>query len=143
MRLPRAWAVRPSACQYLLSYPVETVGDEWRAAFGLINDKRNAYGDSYSCWSKRVIIVYGVTGLITEQEVRVLKQKLMEGKTQETASAKAGISVRSARECQSGPLPSETKLGHGWRTRPDPFAGVWDHEIEPLLRNFPRGVPQE
>ena len=63
----------------------------------------------------------------------------MEGKTQETAAAKAGMSVRSARKWQSGPLPSATKPEHRWRTRPDPFDGVWEDEIEPLLRNDPTG----
>ena len=41
----------------------------------------------------------------------------MEGKTQETAATKAGMSVRSARKWQSGPLPSQTKPEHRWRTR--------------------------
>ena len=63
----------------------------------------------------------------------------MEGKTQETASAMAGMSVRSARKWQSGPLPSETKQLRRWRTRPDPFEGVWEEEIEPLLRGDSAG----
>ena len=63
----------------------------------------------------------------------------MEGKTQETAAAKAGMSVRSARKWQNGPLPSQAKSEHWWRTRPDPFDGVWEDEIEPLLRNDPTG----
>ena len=63
----------------------------------------------------------------------------MEGKTQETAAAKAGMSVRSARKWQRGPLPSETKQERTWRTRPDPFDGVWEEEIEPLLLVDPRG----
>ena len=63
----------------------------------------------------------------------------MEGKTQETAAAMAGMSVRSARNWQSGPLPSETKQEPRWRTRPDPFDGVWEEEIEPLLRGDPKG----
>ena len=63
----------------------------------------------------------------------------MEGKTQETAAAKAGMSVRPARNWQSGPLPSATKPEHRWRARPDPFDGVWEEEIEPLLRNDPTG----
>ena len=33
----------------------------------------------------------------------------MEGKTQETAAARAGMRVRSARKWQSGPLPSQAK----------------------------------
>ena len=63
----------------------------------------------------------------------------MEGKNQETAAAMAGMSVRSARHWQGGPLPSETKTEHWWRTRPDPFDGVWEGEIEPLLRGEAAG----
>ncbi len=63
----------------------------------------------------------------------------MEGKTQETAAAMAGMCVRSARKWQDGPLPSETKHERWWRTRPDPFDGVWDEEIEPLLQGDPKG----
>ena len=77
--------------------------------------------------------------MITDRQVRLLRQKRMEGKTQETAAAKAGMSVRSARKWQRGPLPSATKPEHWWRTRPDPFHGVWEDEIEPLLRNDPTG----
>ena len=65
----------------------------------------------------------------------------MEGKTQETAAAMAGMCVRSARKWQDGPLPSETKEERWWRTRSDPFDGVWDEEIEPLLRGDPKGKP--
>ena len=35
----------------------------------------------------------------------------MEGKKQQTAAAMAGMSERSARKWQCGPLPSETKTG--------------------------------
>ena len=45
----------------------------------------------------------------------------------------AGMSERSARKWQCGPLPSETKTERQWRTRPDPFDGVWEKEILPLL----------
>ena len=75
--------------------------------------------------------------MITDRQVRLLSQKRMEGKTQETAAAKAGMSVRSARKWQSGPLPSQAKPEHRWRTRPDPFDGVWEDEIEPLLEVWP------
>ncbi len=63
----------------------------------------------------------------------------MEGKTQETAAAMAGMCVRSARKWQDGPLPSETKEERWWRTRADPFGGVWEEEIEPLLQGDPSG----
>ena len=63
----------------------------------------------------------------------------MEGKKQQTAAAMAGMSVRSARKWERGPLPSERKPERRWRTRPDPFGGVWEDEIEPLLRGDPGG----
>lgn len=56
-----------------------------------------------------------------------------EGKTQQTAAAAAGMSVRSARKWQTGPLPSQAKEPRHWRTREDPFQGVWETKIEPLL----------
>ena len=63
----------------------------------------------------------------------------MEGKKQQTAAAMAGMSERSARKWQRGPLPSETKTERRWRTRPDPFDGVWEEEILPLLRGEAAG----
>ena len=78
--------------------------------------------------------------MVTDQQVRRLRQKMMEKKTQEAAAAAAGMSVRTARKWQRGPLPSEKRQARQWRTRPDPFAGVWSEEIEPLLRRDPDGV---
>lgn len=63
----------------------------------------------------------------------------MEGKTQEAASAAAGMSVRTARDWQQGPLPSETKERRPWRTRTDPFEEVWDPVVVPLLQADTRG----
>ena len=39
--------------------------------------------------------------MITDRQVRLMRQKRMESKTQETAAAQAGMSVRSARKWQS------------------------------------------
>ena len=77
--------------------------------------------------------------MITDRQVRLLRQKRMEGKRQETAAAVAGMSQRSARKWQCGPLPSETKQERWWRTRPDPFDGVWEEEILPLLQGEAAG----
>ena len=63
----------------------------------------------------------------------------MEGKTQRTAAAMAGMSERSARKWQSGPLPSESKTERRWRTRLDPFDGFWEEEILPLLQGKAAG----
>ena len=64
----------------------------------------------------------------------------MDGKTQAAAAAAAGVSLRTAREWDRGPAPSVTKLPRDWRTRPDPFAGVWATVIEPLLKSDTTGV---
>jgi hypothetical protein len=56
---------------------------------------------------------------------------------QETASAKAGISIRSARRIErSGGLPSKQQARQ-WRTRSDPLARWWDTDVVPLLANAP------
>ena len=78
--------------------------------------------------------------MITDQQVVLLRQKLMDGKTQQTAAASAAMSERSARKWQRGSLPSDRKAdGRSWRTRPDPFADVWERDVEPLLRSDPGG----
>ena len=64
----------------------------------------------------------------------------MDGKTQTTAAAAAGMSVRTAQEWDVGPAPSATKVARDWRTRPDPFAAIWPTEIEPLLKGDTKGV---
>ena len=59
----------------------------------------------------------------------------MRGKTQQAAAAAADMSEKSVRNWMRGPLPSERKKdGRRQSTRPDPFAGVWSEDIEPLLR---------
>jgi hypothetical protein len=80
--------------------------------------------------------------MVTDAQVRLLRRKMMEKKKQQTAAAAAGMSVRSARKWQRGPLPSETKKKRRWRTRVDPFASVWDREILPLLESDKDGVLQ-
>jgi len=57
--------------------------------------------------------------------------------TQERAAAKAGMSARSARRVEEDvTLPSQRARRY-WRSRPDPFAGVWDTEVAPLLKRAP------
>src|SRR5262249_13580910 len=80
--------------------------------------------------------------MVTDAQVRLLRQKRMEGKKLETAAAIAAMSERSARKWQRGPLPSETEEPRTWRTRIDPFAAVWDDEIVPLLESDAKGVLQ-
>ena len=53
----------------------------------------------------------------------------------------AGMSVRSARKWQRGPLASQIRQEPRWGTRPDPFEGVWEEDIELLLQGDTAGSP--
>jgi hypothetical protein len=80
--------------------------------------------------------------MVNDAQVRLLRHKRMEDETMEVAAAKAGMSVRSAQKWQAGPLPSQRKSPRHWRTRPDPFADVWDTDVVPLLRADEEGELQ-
>src|SRR5258708_32694822 len=78
--------------------------------------------------------------MVTDAQVGLMRQKGMDGKTQEAAAAASGMSLRTAREWDTGPVPSATKQPRDWRTRPDPFGAVWDKDVEPLLRSDRKGI---
>jgi hypothetical protein len=60
-----------------------------------------------------------------------------EGLPLSTLAAKAGMDVKTARKyLKSGRLPSQMKAPRDWRTREDPFAGIWP-EVEALLKEAP------
>ena len=62
----------------------------------------------------------GGVRLITDRQVVLMRQKLMEGKTQQVAAAASGMSERSVRTWCKGPLPSEKESRRRQRTRPVP-----------------------
>jgi transposase len=71
--------------------------------------------------------------MVTDEQVRLLMSLIQKGVSQVMAAAKAGMSERTARKyLKAGEAPSRLKVPHRWRTRPDPFAGVWN-EVEELL----------
>lgn len=72
--------------------------------------------------------------MVTDRQVRRLREQRMAGKTLAAAAAAAGMSERTARVWQTGALPSQRTTSRTWRTRADPFAAVWTMEIEPRLR---------
>jgi len=75
--------------------------------------------------------------MVTDEQVRLLMSLLNQGISQATASAKAGMSERTARKyAHSARSPSQSKVPHTWRTRPDPFAEVW-LEVVALLQQAP------
>ena len=71
--------------------------------------------------------------MVTDAQVRRLREKRMEGKALAAAAAAARMSERTARTWQTGALPSTTRAPRTWRTRPDPFADVWATEVVPWL----------
>jgi hypothetical protein len=81
--------------------------------------------------------------MVTDAQVRLLRKRMAEGKTLVAAAAAAGMSERSARTWKRGALPSETKEPRAWRTRPDPFADIWESEVVPLLAADTGGVPAD
>ena len=53
---------------------------------------------------------------------------------QVAAAAKTGISERSARRIEGAEALPSQRPARSWRTREDPFSGVWETEIVPLLQ---------
>jgi hypothetical protein len=78
--------------------------------------------------------------MVTDEQVRLLRRQMTEGKTMATAAAVAGMSERAARKWKQGALPSATKQPRHWRTRQDPFESVWEAEVVPLLERDEAGV---
>ena len=76
--------------------------------------------------------------LINSEQVKVYMKKRSEGKSQETAAAKANISIRSGRRIEQDELQPGSKCEREWRTRADPFDGVWEDEVVPLLEKSPK-----
>jgi len=75
--------------------------------------------------------------MVTDHQVRRLMKLVTSGLPLASAALKAGMDVKTARKYRRlGKLPSETKAPRTWRTRPDPFAGVWE-EVRPMLEINP------
>ena len=68
--------------------------------------------------------------MVSDEQVRLMRQKRMDGKTQAAAAASAGMSERTARTWAGEALPS-ARTGRTWRTRVDPFAEVWEAKLVP------------
>jgi hypothetical protein len=74
---------------------------------------------------------------ITDRQCRRYMERRRSGDTQAVASAKAGMSERSARRfAAAAVLPSQRRQPRG-RTRADPLRGLWDEIIVPMLRQVP------
>ena len=71
-------------------------------------------------------------------DLQVTKYKELRGKhSQESAAARTGISVASARRIESSVLLPSQRPMREWRTRADPLAEVWASEVIPMLESAP------
>jgi transcriptional regulator with XRE-family HTH domain len=69
----------------------------------------------------------------TDAEVLLMLRERAKGRTQEQAAARAGMSVRSARNYERrARLPSQLKQPRTYRSRPDPFAEDWPWVVQQL-----------
>jgi hypothetical protein len=63
---------------------------------------------------------------VTDQQVRRLFRLDRQERPKGQAAAQAGMDEKTARKYRRlKRLPSEARMEHHWRTRPDPFAEVW------------------
>ena len=77
----------------------------------------------------------GLDLMVTDQQVKQLRRLRANGKSQEAAAARSDMTVKTARKWEkSSMLPSQSKKPRHWRTRKDPFEGVWEDEIVPRLQ---------
>jgi hypothetical protein len=58
---------------------------------------------------------------------------------QHIAAAKAGFSERTARRMEADRHLAQEPIAHRTRQGPDPFDGLWDREIRPMLE-IPSGL---
>jgi len=75
--------------------------------------------------------------MVTDRQVRMLMTLINKEETLAAAAAKAGMDEKTARKWRdSEMLPSQSKVEHTWRTRPNPFEDVWE-EVRAKLKVNP------
>lgn len=75
--------------------------------------------------------------MITDQQVKMLRNELGTGMALATAAVRSGMSEKTARKYRNmTKLPSQSKTEHLWRTRVDPFEDVWQ-EVQRKLEQAP------
>src|SRR2546427_12760487 len=75
--------------------------------------------------------------MVTDKQVRRLRKLSNTEKNQEIAASKAGMDPKTARKYVAlKRLPSEVDQERHWRTREDPFGGVWD-QVRQLIEENP------
>jgi hypothetical protein len=68
-------------------------------------------------------------------------QQRQKGASQQKAAARAGFSVRTGRRIEKSCHQPQKGQLRSYRTRVDPLIKIWESELEPLLRDFPKLQP--
>ena len=75
--------------------------------------------------------------MVSDEQVKRLRRLAGQKLLLEVAAAKSGMDPKTARKyLRAQRLPSEMRPKRTWRTRPDPFAEIWE-EIRQLLTREP------
>ena len=77
--------------------------------------------------------------MVTDKQVKKYRKLLESGRyTREISAAMAGMTAKTARKWETGPMPSEkpkeARVPRAWRTREDPFKDSWTAVILPELQ---------
>jgi hypothetical protein len=78
---------------------------------------------------------------INYQQIQQYMNKRDSGAGQQTAAAKAGISIRTGSRIDTGVHQPQQGRPQDWSTRADPLEAVWLSELEPMLKAEPRLEP--
>nr|VFJ43016.1 MAG: Integrase core domain-containing protein [Candidatus Kentron sp. DK] len=73
---------------------------------------------------------------VTKQQIKTYLSTRQSGARQVTAAARAGFSERTGRRIDKEKRGGKRK--RHWRTRRDPFGGVWEEILTPLLEEYPK-----
>lgn len=75
--------------------------------------------------------------MVSDNQVRRLRELMAKDERLAVNAARVGMDVKTARKyLREDGLPSELAATHTWRTREDPFVGVWP-EVHPFLELNP------
>src|SRR5712692_680386 len=74
--------------------------------------------------------------MVTERQLRRLMKELIRGEPLVRAAMRSGMSENTAGLYRDEPGRGRRREARGYRTRPDPFTGVWP-EVEELLERAP------
>ena len=85
--------------------------------------------------------LFSSKSLINQYQTRVYMNAREIGLKQADAAYIAEISERSGQRIKSGSHRPNRGRVRDWRTCADPLAGVWEEELEPMLKREPRLKP--